>query len=320
MLKALLIAISCLLILPIQAQSQDQSTQQLSAVVTVITEGVYVQRGGTAREFPLSEGSIFPLGINDHIRTDDNGRIFISFFDDNQLYMLPESTFVLHEFSTQSDETITLTGELNGIAIGQFIDNSALGAFNLITDGLTVTQPSALFAVWAVDDSQLQAAISAEGDLGVEKSDQGDVLNIPSESGILTYFDIDAVMLNPPFHPAQLLVRGIDCMGIVATGSNEGLRLRSGAALDYSVVDVFQERQEVSIVGTTENGLWYRVPFLTGFAWSFSNLIIADCEGLPRLPNLVRERNESIEEITDAELTLLTPFYGLPNDNPIFYQ
>ena len=132
--------------LPIQAQSQDQSPQQLSAVVTIIAEGVYVQRGGTAREFPLSEGAVFPIGTDDQIRTDENGRVFITFSDDNQLYVLPESTFTLREFSAQSDQSITLTGELNGIAIGQFIDDSAIETFNLTADGLTVTQPSALFA------------------------------------------------------------------------------------------------------------------------------------------------------------------------------
>lgn len=301
------------------ANSSAQFTE-LSAVVMVISEPVLIQRAGTETELPLREGSIAPVGAGDQVRTDENGRLILLFPNTNRLYLLPNTQYELREFISPDSGFFRVNGYLHeGIAIQQFQEDPQRWQYRLETSALTVIEPSSLFAVWAVTD-RLEAVISADGEIFVQKPDQGDLIRVPSTAGLFATLSNESQPLLPPYHAAQLLALSLNCRGVVSTGGGEGLRLRRGAALDYQIVDLLQDGQNVFITGITENGLWYRIPFQTGFGWIYSSLVRANCPALPRFANLVGESNEQIDGVTPVELEFLEPFYSLPRTNPVFYQ
>lgn len=301
------------------AKLSAQSTE-LSATVIVISEPVLIQRSGTEMQLPLRAGSVAPFGAGDEVRTGENGRLILLFPDTNRLYLLPNTRYELQEFTSLDTGIFRVNGYLlQGIAIQQFQEDPRRWQYRLETSALTVIEPSKLFAIWAVKD-RLEAAISVDGELLVQKPGQAEAISIRPAAGLFATLSDEAQSLLPPYHAAQLLALSLNCQGVVSTGGGEGLRLRRGAALDYPIVDVLQDGQNVLITGITQNGLWYRIPFQTGFGWIYSSLVRANCPDLPRFPNLVGESNEQIDRVTPVELEFLEPFYGLPRTNPVFYQ
>lgn len=311
------LSMSLLLLLWLLVSGVQAQSGSLSAVVNVIADGVFLQRAGTVLELPLNVGSVAPLGAGDRIRTADNGRVLITFPEANRLLLLPDSAYTLDDFTRLAGGQFHLEADLKGIAIQQFTDNPADWQYTLNTAAFKVTAPSQHFAVWAVAN-RLEAAISAQGTLGIQTA--ADTLSIPPNAGIYPPYSNEAISLTAPFHASQLLSLSINCQGIVSTGGSEGLRLRAGAALDYQVLNALRDREAVYIVGTTENTLWYRIPYQTGFGWLYSSLVEADCQRLPQFPNLAGEANEQIKQITEPEIELLMPFYGTPRTNPVFYR
>lgn len=294
-------------------------TDERSAVVNVIAPDAFVLRAGAINELPLRAGAVAPLGAGDRLRTGENGRVVITFDDANPLYLLPETAYTLERFRAD-DDGAQVSGFLEGIAIQAFDDSLAdAWTYALRTDALTITQPSALFAVWAVTD-RLEAVISGAGILQADVTDADEAVAVGPADGIFPAVSADVVALQPPYHASQLLALAVDCRGTVFTGGSEGLRTRRGAALDYPIVDVLQDGQGAWIVGITENELWYRIPYQTGFGWLFRDFVQADCSDLPRFPNLVGEANEIISGVTERELDFLEPFYGRPAENTIFYR
>ncbi|MCU0466550.1 MAG: SH3 domain-containing protein [Anaerolineae bacterium] len=294
---------------------------ELSAVVTVVGEGVMLLRAGASNPLPLRVGSVAPLGSGDQLATGVNGRAFVTFPEENRLYLLPDSRYTLQTFAALDGGRFELSASVEGIAIQTFTNAPDDWDYRLETAALTITQPSAHFAVWAIPDRLLETVISADGILTVETPNQPDSVTVSTGEGFFPAFAASVMAMEPPYHAVELLSLALDCDGVVSTGGSDGLRLRRGAALDYPVVGALRDGQSVTIVGTTENGLWFRIPYLTGFGWIFSNLVVTEsCGSLPVSPNLVGESNEEISGATAEELTLLEPFYGLPSANPLFYR
>ncbi len=105
----------------LQAQSGD-----LSAAMTVVAEGVTLQRAGTDAIFALRVGAVMPIGTGDIIGTGDNGRVIIAFSDANRLYLLPQTRYELHDFSALDNGQQHIDGTLSGVAIQQVTDDPTL--------------------------------------------------------------------------------------------------------------------------------------------------------------------------------------------------
>jgi hypothetical protein len=298
--------------------------QPLAAVLTVLSDGVVVQLTNTDRALPLRVGAVAPLGAGDRVLTGVNGRAVLTFGDEARLYLLPESAYTLDAYTVDANGHLTLSGALEGIAIQAFEDNPSRWEYRLHTRALTVTSPAAHFAVWAIE-GRFEAVVSASGVLTAVNA-AGDVMvEVEDSTGWMPAYNDAPVALEPPFlHPVPLLIDGLSCTGTVTTGGGEGLRLRRGAALDYPVVGVLFDGQQAGIAGITQNGLWYRIQYQTGFGWLFSDLVDVEgtgCANLPISPNLARETNEYVEgALTEVEQALLLPFYGTRQQNIVFYR
>lgn len=298
-------------------QAQEAS---LAATVTVIIDGVFLQRADTEQQLPLPVGAIAPIGAGDTITTDGTGRAFIDFNDASRVLLLPNSRYELSLFATDEDDSLVVQASADGVLIQQSDPNVTFSDFQLVTDDFTVTTSSQLFAVWAVED-RLEGVVNADGELIVDDAIADISTSVPVGSGLMPQFDTVPVSLDAPWHAAQLFGLSFNCVGTVSTNGSLGLRVRGGAALDYPIVDVVQDGDLALIVGITENGNWYRIIYQTGFGWQFSDLITRDdCRPLQTFPNLIREQNEIIRDVTEAELEFLVPFFGTPESNTTFYQ
>lgn len=313
-------AILFVLCMSVTSGAQAQTTA-LSAVITVLGEGVTLLRAGTVTPLPLRLGSIAPFGAGDQVITGINGRVLVTFPDVNSLYVLPDSRYTLTDFAALDEERFRLAGELYGIAIQVFEANPADWDYQLVTPGLTVVTPSEHFAVWALP-GRFQTVISAAGTATAISENFPDGMDISAGFGWMPEHHEGVIALEPPYHAVAVLALAIDCRGVVSTGGSEGLRLRRGAALDYQIVGALKDGQAVNIVGITENRLWYRIPYLTGFGWLYSDLVETTeaCPNLPISPSLTGEANEIIAGVSGFEVSLLSPFYLTPRDNGLFYR
>ncbi|GAB5493005.1 MAG: hypothetical protein Phog2KO_32200 [Phototrophicaceae bacterium] len=313
MLKKTIIALIVLLL----ATNLSAQSEKLSTVIEVIGDDISFQRANTSLVFELSEGSSAPFGIGDIISTGQNGRVLITVNEDAQLLVLPNSEYEITDFSRDDTGQISLEARQEGIVLHDF--NASVDNFTYQLDATTfsVSQAEGRFVVWSIPTG-LQAVTVANGDLIVAKDEEE--YHLTENTGFAVEgFDI-IVELDMPLHASQVVGLSINCQGTVDTGGTDGLRLRAGAALDYQVVDVLQDEQSVPIVGTTENGQWYRIPFQTGFGWIFSSFIEGTCLNLPEFMNLIDESPERIDDATAIEIELLEPFYGTPQNNSVFYR
>lgn len=306
-----------LLIIMFVAMSVSAQSVELSAVIRVIGEDILFERNNTNAELPLSDGVIAPFGIGDRIRTEGNGRVLITIADDLQLLVLPNSEYQIVDLQQDEDNVIHLEARQSGIVLHDF--NAPAGSFDyqLETEQFSITQAEGHFLVWNVSDG-LGAVTVASGELILVADDVEH--NLSENTGFSVSGADEVVAISEPLHASQVVGIAVNCEGVVNTGGSEGLRLRAGAALDYQVVDILRDGQAVQIVGTTENGLWYRLPFQTGFGWIFSSLIDAACGNLVQFPNLFDEAPERIIGTTEIEIELLMPFYGTPETNFVFYR
>lgn len=300
------------LITSIYAQDSD-----LSAVIEVLGEDVAFIRGNTTTELTLSVGAVAPFGIGDRIRTGSNGRVLITISDEAQLLVLPNSEYEIVDLRQDDAGVIYLSSRQIGIVLHDFnapIDNFD---YHLEISSFDITQAEGHFLVWNVPEG-LRAVTVASGE--VQLVADSTEHSVTENTGFSISGANEVVEISQPLHASQVVGITVNCNGVVNTGGSEGLRLRAGAALDYQVVDILQDGQAVQIVGTTENGLWYRLPFQTGFGWIFRSLIDATCGNLAQFPNLFDEAPERIINATDIEIELLTPFYGTPESNLVFYR
>lgn len=305
------IGIVCWLLL--SAGYSAAQADYLAAVIQVIGEEIYFQRAHTQTELPLPVGVRAPFGIDDRIRTGTNGRILISLTADHTILLLPNSEFTIMDFERRDTDSVQLRARLRGIAVHNFAGSLQ---YQLDTESFSITGAAGNFAVWG---GGLQAVTSAIGQVRMEM--EGDHQEVVSGgTGYALPFSQQPVELAPPLHAAQVVEKSTDCVGTVVTSDSQELRLRAGASLDYIIVAALQSGQQVRIAGVTENGLWYRIPFQTGFGWTYSRFVTADCQNLPRFPNLFGELPESIQGTTQAELRMLEPFYGTPLTNSVFYR
>ncbi|MGJ3239227.1 MAG: SH3 domain-containing protein [Anaerolineae bacterium] len=305
-----------LLMLFLSVHPTFTQSDELAATVTIIADDVHFIRANTDAAFPLSVGAVAPFGIGDQIVTGSNGRALIGLDTSAQILLLPDSSYTIRNYAPIDPATAIFSGLLEGIAIHQFTESLSID-YQLQTNRFTLDATDGDFEVWSIEGG-LNAVTTARGTVTVQF--ENTTQTVTANQGFALPYSPVPIALNAPLHASQVVGLAVDCNGIVRTNGSAGLRLRAGAALDYLVVDVLQDGQRVRIVGITENGLWYRIPFQTGFGWIFSSLIDADCDNLEQFPNLIGEAPEQIRSVTEFEQDLLEPFYGTYLTNFVFYR
>lgn len=308
--------VACLLL--VQIPISTAQTSNLAATVNIIAEGVVFSRDNIEQTFMLPVGSVTPFGIGDSIETNTTGRAIITLSDGYSILLLPNSIYSVESFEETDPETLSFTGTLEGVAIHDFVEETTTFRYQLNTSEFDVASSSNInFAVWA-SDNYLQAVTVASGTITLFSAD--DEFSVEATEGFaIPYSDEPVSLQSEPYHGVHAVRASVDCQGVINTTNPLGVRVRSGASQAYIATVVVLDGTPVDIVAIDEDARWYRVALFSEFGWVSTELVEAECEGLPELPFAFSEMPERFSAVTDSERPFLLPYYGDFFTNPNFY-
>lgn len=309
--RSILLQISLLLIsLCIGSRVQAQEDQR-AGVLRVIYPGVELQRAGTETWWALPLNAITPIGLGDHVRTNE-GRVSISFDEVASLYLLPGSTFTLDSYQTDKVE-VTLTG----ISIHQVTE--ALSSYQVQLWDAHASLSQGTFGIWSYE-ADIDSVIAIAGSATVEINENN--IELEALQGYLEDLTNAINLEASPYNRARLIATQATCQGVITTNSGQKLFVRSGAGTGFIQTGTIKDGEAVRLLALTESGLWARIQFLNGFGWLNTSAIKSDCnEDVPRLPDAYQELSPvTIINPSEEELTLLDDFFFSPAFDGFFYQ
>lgn len=282
--------------------------QSYAALLTITRAGVEVRRANTEAWLPLPEKSESPFGPGDALRTNAAGRALLTFLDQIDLLILPESTYELFDFSPD------ITARISGYAVQR---GSPAGDYHLEVAGsaaLVINRAAASFAVWpdVVTVSDGEAEITVGGSTLTVAAGQG-IRAVPGAAP-------DVSTLEPPFNAARLVGLLDGCPGAMNTVNNLNVNVRFGSDLQQGVIGNIPNKTPVRLMGVNQSGTWYRIQAFSGFGWVQQPLVANTCEALPVLRDDQFERSIGIFGVLPQEIALLEPFYGPPESDLWFYR
>lgn len=286
----------------------------------VVYPGVTMQLVGTQDALPLREGSVFPLRAGDTLRTDRQGRVWLSLPEALELLLLPNSELTVVQ-SDIADNRLVVRLALRGQSIQLWRQGIVRrGTFQIETgDALTTVEWTdnydivySLFGLWSEIEGSTVATV-AFGELSVESDGKTDTLYSSEgwRNGIVTPMEGD-------LNAARLIGFTEGCEGRVRTAL-DALNIRAGTSLGYAIIGYVNDGQPITLLGRTEDGNWYRVQRYSGFGWMLASAIDTDCVP-PTYPNQYGEDNVEFFAIESIELDLLAPFFGTPETNLWFFR
>lgn len=284
-----------------------------AAVLTVLQEGVTVQRAGTELPLPVRAGAVMPLGEGDQLQTGAGGRALVEFWPGAAMLLLPYSTYeqgtlLVHEAANGRQ----LAGRLTGSAVHRF--SSAPTAYQLeLTDGL-ITVPARQFATWSRADGPDAVTVSA-GAVMLEAGENP----VAVDEGYGWYAGQPPVTLAEPMNAAALIALYEGCAGEVRIDLR-ALNVREGPGRGYLAIGNFVDGDAVAVLGINQSSGWYRVRFNSHFGWVESLAVRARCDDLPRFADTTRETFVQAIGAGAEEREWLRPYFGQPAEDPWFYR
>lgn len=291
---------------PLRAQSQ-------AAVIDIHYDTVEIRRGGTDAWLPLRAGALAPIGAGDRIRTNDAGRALIT-AGGAASYLLPNTDYTLMDYADDAIHTRLHSGQVT-----HRIREAAAFTVETPTATFDLTPGPRLNVIMTARERGTDYLLVAQGTarVGQRELTQGDAL-ANTEDG-------PAYLRNvaPPLNPARVDGLLYGCAGTVETeGAGQDLNTRAGPSTDNPTLGLLVDGQAVQVMGLVASGGWYRVQFRGGFGW-VTRLAVTDIApgcALPTLPDDSFDVPNRVLNIAPAEQAYLEPFYGLPADDPFFYQ
>lgn len=309
-----------LLLAPPRQHVHAQASGSYAAALHVLYTGVEVQRAGTEAWIAVRAGAQMPFGAGDQVRTLREGRALLIVAGTQPaglLLLLPESQAAVLAFE-QGEDGLRFAAQVEGRLVGTTADTTAFADFSLETASAQVTVPSAHFAVQALP-SLGTILVSAEGRL--EADAQGERIALEAGQGVQVHNTVSAVIDVPyPASFARLdgLVNG--CPGRVRARGALDLNVRVGPSLAYEAIGVLVNDTSVRLMAVSAFGERYRIQYLSGYGTILASGVITTCRSLPVIPYSQVEAISAITAPSPQELALLRPFYGTPDDDPLFYR
>lgn len=302
------------LLMTIAASAQDN----LAAVIEIRYEGVELRRENSDVWLPLPQYAVAFIGAGDTIRTDEQGRVQVSFDESTHLLLLSNSELTLTTLASDTD-TLSLEAMLIGNAIFETSSDNPFDPFNLVLNDLTITDPALLMGIWSFTDAT-DAVTVAQGNAIVLMNDIS--VDVPAETGFFAEPErSESIAFDPEWHAAGLEARLYGCEGVVQTAGDTPLLVRTGPGRGFQPMGTLDVSRIVPLMATTATTGWTRIQFLTGFGWIQSLAIESDCTDLPVVPDdSPEEKFVTIINVTDDELSVLRPFIDSPANNAFVYQ
>jgi hypothetical protein len=306
-----------MLILLLFSAAGVRAQDEYAAVMHVVYAGVEMRRVNTERWITLTPGSEMPLGTGDVVRTDQYGRVYLSFLDGAETLILPDTTYEIDTFGRIDDETVAMQVRLQGRSVHFIPLTTGLDTFVLETDRGTVTAPAEHFAVQFEDDTL--SVISAQGEATVTYD--GGSITVMAGMGVLIGETLRGPIALPMPANFAMLVGELDgCSGIVQAVGSDTVTVRVGPGTGYGIGSGVRNGSEIPLLAIADTGERYRIAFPGGFGWVLASAVRTDCRDLPVLPFDTLEQLRVLLYPEPYELRLLEPFYSTPKENPLFYR
>lgn len=291
--------------------------QPYAAILEVNYSGVAVQRTSTEAWLPLQAGSIAPVAIGDHIRTDNFGRTTIHFSDIASVLLMPNVEIAIQQFEISDDNQANLALSVDGLSIYTIHQPEAIHDFVLTIGDLTIHQPANAFAIW-MSDNNLISVVVHEGTLALTVDEQ--LIEVPAGHGYNQRHHLVVEIDHFPQNEATLFTSITRCQGIATAENNQNLTVRTAPSVAGQVTGFIQDRAPVSIIGISSDRQRLRVRYYSGFGWVETTGVTYQCDNLPSYPLTNRETYYSIINPSDAETTITYPYFGTTADDPYFYR
>jgi hypothetical protein len=303
---------------PAYAQADEQA-----AALTIVYPGVEILRAGTAVWRGLRVGALSPVGPGDRIRTGRYGRAFLDYGERDRALLLPNTEY---DFIAYDDAGVR--ARLNGRLV--FDGTRVQVRFTAADEAVTVEAADGQFAIQsqpspiAIDgvagaDTIVTHVVTACGRANAQIGGTrialsgGDGLRVAGEQ-------VDTVRLPLPFSFAAIDAALFGCPATVAARGELNLNVRIGPSFDYTAVGDVENGTPIALLAVSPNGERYRIQYLSSFGWVLATGVQTACTDLPVLPYSTVEFAAGIARVTEAEIPLLEPFFGPPEDDLWFYR
>lgn len=292
-----------------------QADAELAAVLTVRTAGVEILRTETDRWIRVSAGAVMPIGSGDRVRTDETGRVELT-FEGGVILLLPESELHVIAYAPSTGGGVRVEAGLVGVLVQRW--DALPTEYSLqLEDGLyTLTAPALHSAAWALPNLTDSVAV-AEGEAVLQGAAE---VRVPAGETAWLSQPAQVRALQGALNNARLEGALFGCAGFVSTDQGQNLLVRRGIGTGYQALGFIPNREPISAMAVNQSGSWVRIQFRNQFGWVLRLALDIDCPDLLRLPDSTpQERLYNVIEYTPDETELLRPFYGDPRDDPFFY-
>jgi hypothetical protein len=296
------------LLLLYSAPSIAQSSQ---AAVAQITSGdVEIMRADTTEWIRVSNGAVMPIGAGDRLRTDETGRVFLTFDEALSIVLLPDSTLTLNAYAQRADE-ISISAALTGALVQREAIAAPTLTYALALSRLDITDAPPHFAVWS-DPMGGDAVAVDEGTMQLERDETA--IFIEAGYAYWTNAPVDAPFaLDAPMSMARIMSHFEACRGTI---NNRVVQppVHDGAGTGWALKARLEAGIVLPLLIRTRSNYWTRVQYDSYFGWVPTDYIDSTCsDDLPIVADDAPEPYERrfFNAIT-AEVTILAPFYGFP--------
>jgi hypothetical protein len=260
---------------PVAAQERDG----LAATLEVLEAGVEVLRADTSNWIAVNRESI--IGTGDTIRTDETGRVRITFFaDGTATEILPNSEYRIDQFSG-NDTSFTLILELvigqSLQTLGRVLDTST--EYQMITPAMSLSARGTAFVV-RVEATGRTAMLVSDG--LVDASDEVSTAQVPPAFGIRADAggELSDVVRASTFEELDAALEG--CSAVVTILDDVSYNVRAEPSTDSAILAMLQAREIDRFFGVTETSGWYLVEVEDQRGWILAVAVTVDaaCPGL----------------------------------------
>jgi len=256
----------------------------LAAVLEVLEGTVEVNRVNTEQWIEVRVEAI--VGVGDRVRTNEMGRVRITFFADGiDTELMPSSEIRIEQFSGNAD-TFDLT---LAVVVGQTTQRigralNASSSYVIDTPAMSLAARGTQFQI-RVEDSGRAAMLVSEG--VVDASGEGQSAEVPPSFGIRAAVNesLSDVIVANSFEALDAALDG--CVVTVITPDDTSLNVRIAPSVDAPRIGVISAIDIEKFIGVTETTDWYRIEFRGGYAWVLSSgaTIQMPCAGLRIFPD-----------------------------------
>lgn len=252
---------------------------QLAASVVVLSDGVEVQIADTFGWFKIQNEAV--LSIGDVIRTNDEGRAIVTFFENGISTELTENTvYRIDEFAGDEDEFTIRATVLLGITrqqINKIID--AGSSYELETPAVVFAARGTVFDI-RVEENDRSAMVVTEGLVDVNSRDAQ--AEVPVGFGIRSKgTGLSEVVRAASFDELDSILDGCTLENISLQISGDvSLNVRNMPNLSANVIGYIAPSDLTRIVGQVTGTAWYRIPLQDEFGWVYlENFVpLSGCE------------------------------------------